>query len=77
MVLQGTKSSHVMSHDRSCDIFPFSGYFTKKLGDWCVLARNHFQRKHLRMVNMLTDRIETLNGINNMEQSAETSKLDK
>ena len=42
-----------------------------------MLARNHFQCKHLRMVNMLTARIKTLNGINNMEQSAETSKLDE
>lgn len=42
-----------------------------------MLDRNCLQWKHLRMVNMLTDRIKMLNDINKMEQSAETNKLDK
>ena len=42
-----------------------------------MLDRNCLQSKHLRMVNMLTDRIKMLNDINKMEQSAETNKLDK
>lgn len=60
-----------------CDIL--SSSMVILLGSWkpVMLDRNCLQWKHLRMVNMLTDRIKMLNDINKMEQSAETNKLDK